>query len=112
MSTGRFPDVAARARAELQALEVPEPYGWDAGGDGCVIMTREEMEALHRWCFGDNLRALIAASARGWARTAAQALSNPEPRKTCLLPPFSAESLRLIDQSVAGPANVELVEFE
>jgi hypothetical protein len=68
MSTGRFADVAARARAELRALEVPEPCGWDAGGDGVVVMTREEMAMLRRHCIGDNLRGLIAAAARGWAR--------------------------------------------
>ena len=61
-------DAVAEARAELRALETPEPVGWDAGGDGFVVVTREEMEALRRWCFGDNLRPLIAASARGWAR--------------------------------------------
>jgi hypothetical protein len=68
MSAGRFADVAAKARAELRALETPEPSGWDAGGDGCVVITREEMEALRRWCFSNNLRTLIGASARGWAR--------------------------------------------
>jgi hypothetical protein len=69
MSTGRFADVAARARAEMRLLKVPEPRGWDAGGDGVVVMTREEMEGLRKWCgFGENIRPLIAASARGWAR--------------------------------------------
>jgi hypothetical protein len=69
MSTGRFADVAARARAELRALEVPVPRGWDAGGDGVVVITPEEMAALRRCCcIGENLRGLIAAAARGWAR--------------------------------------------
>ena len=68
MGTGRFADVAARARAEMRALEVPEPCGWDAGGDGVVVITREEMAALRRYCIGDNLRGLMAAAARGWAR--------------------------------------------
>ena len=68
MGTGRFADVAARARAEMRALEVPEPCGWDSGGDGVVVITREEMAALRRYCIGDNLRGLMAAAARGWAR--------------------------------------------
>jgi hypothetical protein len=68
MSTGRFADVAARARSELRALEMPEPCGWDAGGDGVVVITREEMAALRRYCIGDNLRGLMAAAARGWAQ--------------------------------------------
>jgi hypothetical protein len=70
MSTGRFADFAARARAELRALEVPEPVGWDAGGDGIVVLTREETAALREHCIGagENLRGLIAAAARGWAR--------------------------------------------
>ena len=70
MSTGRFADVAARARAKLRALEVPDPVGWDAGGDGVVTMTREEIAALREHCIGcgENLRGLIAAAARGWAR--------------------------------------------
>jgi hypothetical protein len=68
MSTGRFADVAARARAEMRALEVPEPYGWDAG-DGVVVMTREEMQTMRRYCcIGDNIRALIVSAVRGWAR--------------------------------------------
>jgi hypothetical protein len=69
MSTGRSADVAARARAEMRLLEVPDPRGWDAGGDGVVVMTRDEMEALRKWCgFGDNIRALMVAAVRGWAR--------------------------------------------
>ena len=31
-------------------------------------LTPEEMEALRKWCFGENIRPLIAASARGWAQ--------------------------------------------
>jgi hypothetical protein len=33
-------DAVAKARAELRALETPGPVGWDAGGDGCVVVTR------------------------------------------------------------------------
>jgi hypothetical protein len=60
-------DAAARARAEMRALEVPEPSGWDAG-DGVVVLTCEELAALRDWCFGTNIRALIVAAVQGWAR--------------------------------------------
>jgi hypothetical protein len=67
MSGGRFADVAARARAKMRALETPSRVGWDAG-DGVVVLTREEMAALSEYCAGDNLRGLMVAAVRGWAR--------------------------------------------
>jgi hypothetical protein len=60
-------NVAAQARAEMRSLETAAPVGWDAG-DGVVILTREELAALARWCWGVRVRALIIAAVRGWAR--------------------------------------------
>jgi len=66
MGKHRFAENAARMRAQMRALEVPNPKGWDAAGDGVVIFTRTELVALKEICRAD--RKLIAASARGWAR--------------------------------------------
>jgi hypothetical protein len=60
-------DVAAQARAEMRSLETSAPVGWDAG-DGVVVLTREELAALARWCWGARVRALIVDAVRGWAR--------------------------------------------
>jgi hypothetical protein len=51
----------------MRSLETATPVGWDAG-PGVVVLTREELAALARWCPGVRVRRLIIAAVRGWAR--------------------------------------------